>query len=101
MNPRIIFLSLIPVALLAACGKEEPAEPVTAVVSETATEAVAPVPEVVSIPRYSAEAFFETTSYRLAGSSGFAFSPDGSKLLIRAIEDGMYVRQVVQVTELI
>lgn len=42
----------------------------------------------VEIPKYSAEAFFATTSYGLAG--GKAFSPDNSKLLIHSDESGIF-----------
>ncbi len=41
-------------------------------------------------PKYTAAVFFATTSYGLASSSGFAFSPDGSKLLINSDESGIF-----------
>lgn len=40
-------------------------------------------------PKYSAETFFETTSYGIAGSSR-AFSPDGKTLLISSDETGIF-----------
>ena len=66
--------------LLAGCGEREPA----AVVEEAVVEAP------VEIPKYSAEAFFETTAYSMVGSSGLAFSPDGKTLLIASDESGVF-----------
>ncbi len=43
---------------------------------------------VVAVPKYSAEAFFATTSYGLAG--GFAYSPDNSRLLMHSDETGIF-----------
>jgi len=84
MNRKTILFSLLPLAiLLSACGKQAEA-PTPEVVQPAAEEVVA------TIPKYSAEAFFETTSYGLAGSGGFAFSPDGSKLLITSDETGVF-----------
>ena len=60
-----------------------PAEPV-AVAEETAT------PAADEVPRYSAEAFFETTTYIMANSTKYAFSPDGSKLLVTSDESGVF-----------
>ena len=44
----------------------------------------------VEIPTYSAEAFFQTTSYTLASNSGFAFSSDGSKILGSSDQNGVF-----------
>ena len=73
--------------LLSAC-KEKASEP--QVVQEP--QAAEPVVQetVPAIPKYSAEAFFETTTYGLAGAGGYAFSPDGSKLLISSDETGVF-----------
>lgn len=80
---------LFPVLLLflmamAACseqaGQQPPPEPVAA----------APEPAGPAVPRYSAEAFFETTSYAVADAAGYAFSPDGSKLLISSDQTGVF-----------
>ncbi len=43
-----------------------------------------------SIPAYSAEAFFQTTSFTLADSAGFAFSADGSKILAPSDASGVF-----------
>ncbi|MEM8636500.1 MAG: S9 family peptidase [Pseudomonadota bacterium] len=42
------------------------------------------------IPTYSADAFFQTTSYMLATNAGHAFSPDGSKVLASSDETGVF-----------
>ena len=39
---------------------------------------------------YDAAAFFDTTSYSMASSSGYAFSPDGSKVLVASDETGIF-----------
>jgi dipeptidyl aminopeptidase/acylaminoacyl peptidase len=54
--------------------------------SDTAVESEA----VAETPKYSAAAFFATTSYGLAGSGGYAFSPDNTKLLINSDESGIF-----------
>ena len=66
-----VFL-LVAVFGLAAC--EQPK-------TVTAPEPVqaSTVPE---IPKYSAQVFFETTSYGLTDSAGYAFSPDGNAVLM-------------------
>jgi len=44
----------------------------------------------IFVPEYSAEAFFETTSYSLVGASAYAFSVDGSSLLISSDQTGVF-----------
>lgn len=51
--------------------------------------AQAPAAPAEAHPRYSAEQFFETTRYSMADPDGFAFSPDGTKLLISSDEGGL------------
>ena len=85
MIPRIFCLLLLPIVLLTACGKQESPQAV-AVAEPEAAEVEAEQAETAAIPKYSAQAFFETTAYGLAGSDGFAFSPDGSKLLYVAAD---------------
>jgi dipeptidyl aminopeptidase/acylaminoacyl peptidase len=41
-------------------------------------------------PRYSADAFFRTTSYAMAASAGFGFSPDGRNILISGDASGVF-----------
>ena len=75
-RPGLILAALL-TALLAACGKSADQQP--AAVAEQARE-----------PRvYSAEEFFMTTAYGLAGGSGFAFSPDDASLFIASDETGV------------
>jgi len=71
------------VALISACSESTPPTPVT--VDEPDVQA-----HDVSIPKYSAEAFFETTSYGLVGSSAHAFSADGKSLLISSDDTGVF-----------
>ena len=66
--------------MLAGCERQEP------VVSSEAVPDLA----VAAIPKYSAQAFFETTSYGLPGSAGHAFSPDGQSLLMSSDETGVF-----------
>ena len=63
----VISLSLLCVFGFGLAGCEQPTPDST---TESASEAAATV---VEIPKYSAQAFFETTSYRLPGSAGHAF----------------------------
>ncbi len=64
---------------LAACDSREPAQTEDTTVS-TAAET----------PKYSAQAFFDTTSFTSASSAGHAFSPDGSKVLLTSDETGIF-----------
>ena len=68
--------------LVVACS-ESPAPVGDAVTAEPAAAAE-------SIPRYSAEAFFQTTSYRLASGAGHAYSTDGTSLLISSDATGVF-----------
>jgi dipeptidyl aminopeptidase/acylaminoacyl peptidase len=77
----LLFLSLY---ALTACGEaDRPAE--------TAAAAGAPSPAAESsVPKYSAEAFFQTTSYGMVGSSAHAFSADGTALLVSSDKSGVF-----------
>lgn len=70
------FVLLLCAALLAGCG-ESP--------NQTTTDDDAAV---VAVPKYSAEAFFATTSYGLGG--GFAYSSDNSRLLMHSDKTGVF-----------
>lgn len=73
-----IILTALLAGMLAACGKSDDQQPV-------------PTAEQAKEPRlYSAEEFFMTTAYGLAGGSGFAFSPDDASLLIASDETGVF-----------
>ena len=83
MNSRLLSLPLLfAAALLAACGEKAAAPEPAAAAPEAAAE--------VTVPRYSAEAFFGTTTYLLASGAGYAFSPDGGRLLISSDETGIF-----------
>ena len=72
--------------ILAGCDQPAPAT------APQATENVASVPAAttVAVPKYSAEVFFETTSYGLPGPAGFAFSADGQSLLMFSDKTGVF-----------
>ncbi len=74
-------LILIPALALslAACDSREPAQ-------NTEAETIS----VAAAPKYSAQSFFDTTSFSSASSAGHAFSPDGSKVLISSDETGIF-----------
>ena len=62
--------------IVSACQQGEmPAEP-----SVELDAGMVAAPAVV--PKYSAEAFFQTTSYGMVGSAAYAFSADGTTLLV-------------------
>jgi dipeptidyl aminopeptidase/acylaminoacyl peptidase len=72
--------------IIAACSKSQPPADEPAAEDPATTEAAAPGP----VPKYSAEAFFATTSFGMVGGSGHAFSPDGSALLMSSDETGVF-----------
>jgi len=80
-NDRIMLVLGITGLLLAGCGQRQ------APADETA---VAPAGGDSPVPAYSAEAFFETTSYGLVGPSAHAFSSDGKSLLISSDATGVF-----------
>lgn len=67
----ITFAGILFAVLLVGCGKQ-------------------PDPQPASVPKYSAEVFFATTSYGLASPNGYAFSPDNTKILIHSDESGIF-----------
>lgn len=74
---RLLLPALL-ATLVAACG-------------DSAEQAVTATEEQEAAPQlYSAEEFFMTTAYGLAGGSGFAFSPDDNSLLIASDESGVF-----------
>ena len=82
MKTKISSYILIVVSLMfTACGEHQ--APVVA--GQAASE-----PAVQGIPKYSAEDFFETTSFSLVGSAAHAFSADGSSLLISSDSTGVF-----------
>jgi len=54
------------------------------------TSTAAPVEAMTKVPKYSAEAFFATTTYGIVGASAHAFSADGSSLLISSDDTGVF-----------
>ena len=69
---------------VSACQQGEmPAEPT---VELDAGMVAAPV----VVPKYSAEAFFQTTSYGMVGSAAHAFSADGTTLLVSSDQSGVF-----------
>jgi dipeptidyl aminopeptidase/acylaminoacyl peptidase len=82
MRTKVSSYYLIIVSLIiAACGEQK----APAVAGQTASE-----PDVANIPRYSAEDFFETTTFGMAGPAAHAFSPDGSLVLISSDSTGVF-----------
>ena len=77
---------------LAACSTTEigsqPTAPSADLIEQSAEVIEAAKP--ASLPVYSAETFFETTSYSLASSAGHVFSADGTKLLVSSDESGVF-----------
>lgn len=52
--------------------------------------ALAPQARAQAAKIYSVREFFETTSYRMASAAGYAFSPDGTKILISSDQTGVF-----------
>lgn len=80
-------LVLVPALLFAltACSNDSNTATQQAATEEATTEVTEQ-----SAPKYSAEAFFNTTSFGIANAAGHAFSPDGSKVLIASDETGIF-----------
>ncbi len=79
-NSRI--LTILVALTLGGCSQSE--APTETPMAEEAAAAPAPV------PKYSAEAFFQTKSYRMVGGAAHAFSADGQSLLISSDETGVF-----------
>jgi len=75
------FLVLICGAALAlsACGNTPPQDKDTVAQNQPA-----------AVPKFSAEAFFQTTSYSLPSSAGYTFGPLSGDLLITSDESGVF-----------
>lgn len=85
MRHQILYMSIV---LLVACGERQSAEQAA---SANKSEAQSETSVVAApVPTYSAEDFFETTSFGLVGPAGHAFSPDGSKILISSDATGVF-----------
>lgn len=78
-----IGLLLIALALI-SCQDDTPSQ-----VSEPATQ-VAAAPAEVAVKTYTAESFFETTSFIAASSAGNAFNGSGSSVLVSSDESGVF-----------
>jgi len=76
---KFILLFILGLSLVAC---EQPKTASTAVVEQTVAA--------VEIPKYSAQAFFETTSYGLVDPAGYAFSPDGKPILMYSDATGVF-----------
>ena len=79
----VISLSFLCVFVLGLMGCDQP-EPVAP------AEVVPVVAAKAEIPKYSAQAFFETTSYGLPGAAGHAFSADGNAILMSSDASGVF-----------
>lgn len=80
---RNLLMASAATALLAACGSG-------ANETETSTETVIETTEQASFETYSAEAFFQTTSFTLASGGGYVFSASGDKVLLSSDETGVF-----------
>jgi len=78
---QILALGLALVTLGACNGADQPAKETQ---GDDATQ------ETVEFKTYGARDFMETTSYGMASSSGFAFSPDNSSILVSSDETGIF-----------
>jgi dipeptidyl aminopeptidase/acylaminoacyl peptidase len=81
-HPSLIVPAAIALTL-SACAPPDSAEQV-AVTADCAE------PAGRAIPKYSAEAFYQTTSYGLVSAAAHAFSADGSALLISSDQSGVF-----------
>lgn len=83
-------------ALMTACANTANIEaaPVEVDAPPVEDSSIVDVPEAmtekVAFETYSAEAFFQTTSYGLASGAGYAWSSDSSKILAHSDESGVF-----------
>lgn len=56
--------------------------------AQASAQATAPAPS--PLPRYSAQAFYDTTAFGLAAPAGFGFSADGKSILVRSDKSGVF-----------
>jgi dipeptidyl aminopeptidase/acylaminoacyl peptidase len=85
MRTRFLLILLM-FGLLAGCN-EQPA-PEAVVPEQSPAETVAEAQS--AFRTYDARTFFMTTSYGAASSAGFAFNPDGTKVLLSSDESGVF-----------
>jgi dipeptidyl aminopeptidase/acylaminoacyl peptidase len=96
MKCESTWIAMLAAALVAAsCGDREAttSRPETAAAEQAPAETAEQT--AIDVEKYSAEAFFATTTYFLPHSAGHAFSPDGSKLLFTSDESGIFNVYVV------
>ena len=92
MNSRIVAASALLIGLI-GCSTPPPADSVAVAEPAGTTEVKVDSEAVnapVTVPVYSAETFFQTTSYSLASSVGHAFSAEGAKILVSSDESGVF-----------
>lgn len=92
---KILLITPFIVLLLVACGdnadKQQRASTSNSTTEvEAAVTPVEPLAEEPAVKKYSAEAFFETTSFSSVTSSGFAYAPDNNSILISSDESGVF-----------
>ena len=80
MRQLIGVLLTSTILLLGACATNQALPDSSAAAAEQATQ----------LPRYTAQQFFETTSYAGASPAGIAFSKDGKHLLITSDASGVF-----------
>jgi dipeptidyl aminopeptidase/acylaminoacyl peptidase len=76
-----VYVAILVSLIVTGCGEGGAPTDAAQVIAQSAG---------TSIPKYSAEDFFETTSYRLVGSAAHAFSPDGQSVLVSSDGTGVF-----------
>ena len=93
---RKLLLGASALAVVAACTstsniETEPVVAETPIAVEVAVESDTSIEtEKVAFETYSAEAFFQTTSFGLASSTGYAWSSDGTRVLAHSDASGVF-----------
>jgi len=90
LTPRILLMAVLAPLVLVACEQQADAPATTAAETTPAVSEAAPAPAEEAVERYSAEAFFATTSVGLPGSAAHAFSPDGTHVLMSSDATGVF-----------
>ena len=86
------FLALACLLALAACSESEPTRTAAVAEDDFWLRKEAPSP----FRTYDAATFFTSTSYVAPSAAGYAFSPDGDRVLVSSDASGVFHAQVVE-----
>jgi len=90
MRMNLKLLSTAAILLAIGCSSTQTDKALSVAALTLGEEGSAASQVASTFETYSAEAFFQTTSYSLASGTGYAFSSDGSKVLASSDASGVF-----------